>query len=131
MHQRTGQEKEGAPGEEFPMPISPLKATNQCTACTLLKKGPTSLDPPKLQTSESSVATEEDASWPDPWEQTNPGRPCGPEVAATSLQELLGGEKTCLPDPEIKQSRVHREDPLPDGVYEHPEILNHDERLEV
>ena len=55
----------------------------------------------EAQTNASSAVTEEGASGPDPWEQTILGSPHDLEESATSLQEVQGGKKTCLPDPEI------------------------------
>ena len=90
-----GEEREGTPGGEFLMPISPPKVTDWWTPGTLLKEGLASQDCPKLPIIMSSVATEEGASWLTPWEWTIPGKPCDQAAAATSLQEELGEEGNC------------------------------------
>ena len=88
-----------------------------------MQRGTAIAESSKLQTCVSLAITEEGASWPNPRERIVPGRRCGLEVAAISLQ-VLGGEETCPPQPKSGNPRVHWKDPLLDGVYQHPKILS-------
>ena len=130
MHRFKGEEREGAPAEEFPIPISPPEAINQCAVCTL-QKGLASQDHPKLLTITSSTTIEKDASW-----LTHGNEPFqGSHVAKQLLPCLLSRsrkEKEFVSHiPKSDNPKFSQEDPLLDGVCQHLEILNHAERLEV
>ena len=121
MRRCTGEE--GTP-VILPISTSSPEATRRCTLSMPDTRELALLDRWTLETNGPSAVTEEGMYGHDPWKQTASGTPMWPNSCCHIFASEDRRRRNLLPRSWNLAIRVHQEDYLSDGVYQHLWILS-------